>query len=143
MYIHTYLHTKCTTYVHIHIVYVHTYYTVHYCHSCNCVIMYNMYTCGNCYSIVLYVCLYVHTCAKIYTHTNSVCTYIHAYSVHTYMMSEFPQCLWILPMHVCMYFPTQGHHLAVYSLRWNPFHSSVFASCGADWSVKIWDNNMK
>jgi dynein intermediate chain 1 len=37
----------------------------------------------------------------------------------------------------------QSHHLAVYSLRWNPFHSSVFASCGADWAVKIWDNNMK
>ena len=35
----------------------------------------------------------------------------------------------------------QGHHMAVYSLRWNPFHPRVFLSCSADWTVKIWDHN--
>jgi dynein intermediate chain 1, axonemal len=35
----------------------------------------------------------------------------------------------------------QGHHMAVYSLKWNPFHPRVFISCSADWTVKIWDHN--
>jgi dynein intermediate chain 1 len=35
----------------------------------------------------------------------------------------------------------QGHHMAVYALRWNPFHPRVFLSCSADWTVKIWDHN--
>lgn len=36
----------------------------------------------------------------------------------------------------------QGHHMAVYSLKWNPFHPRVFISCSADWTVKIWDHNL-
>lgn len=35
----------------------------------------------------------------------------------------------------------QGHHMAVYGLRWNPFHPQVFLSCSADWTVKIWNHN--
>jgi dynein intermediate chain 1 len=35
----------------------------------------------------------------------------------------------------------QGHHMAIYALRWNPFHPRVFLSCSADWTVKIWDHN--
>lgn len=35
----------------------------------------------------------------------------------------------------------QGHHMAVYALKWNPFHPRVFLSCSADWTVKIWDHN--
>ena len=31
-----------------------------------------------------------------------------------------------------------GHHMAVYALKWNPFHPRVFISCSADWTVKIW-----
>jgi dynein intermediate chain 1, axonemal len=34
-----------------------------------------------------------------------------------------------------------GHHMAVYALKWNPFHPRVFLSCSADWTVKIWDHN--
>lgn len=34
-----------------------------------------------------------------------------------------------------------GHHMAVYALRWNPFHPRVFISCSVDWTVKIWDHN--
>ncbi|CAF3422901.1 unnamed protein product [Rotaria socialis] len=34
-----------------------------------------------------------------------------------------------------------AHHMAVYAVRWNKFHPKVFASCSADWSVKIWDIN--
>jgi dynein intermediate chain 1 len=30
--------------------------------------------------------------------------------------------------------------MAVYSVRWNPFHPGVFASCSADWTVKIWEH---
>eukprot|EP00341_Mesodinium_pulex_P012750 CAMPEP_0116903226 /NCGR_PEP_ID=MMETSP0467-20121206/10598_1 /TAXON_ID=283647 /ORGANISM="Mesodinium pulex, Strain SPMC105" /LENGTH=677 /DNA_ID=CAMNT_0004577441 /DNA_START=13 /DNA_END=2046 /DNA_ORIENTATION=+ len=35
----------------------------------------------------------------------------------------------------------QGHHMAVYAIKWNPFHPRVFISCSADWTVKIWDHN--
>lgn len=35
-----------------------------------------------------------------------------------------------------------GHHMAVYALKWNPFHPRVFISCSADWTVKIWDHNI-
>ena len=33
-----------------------------------------------------------------------------------------------------------GHYMAVYTVRWNPFHSKVFASCSADWTAKLWDH---
>jgi len=33
-----------------------------------------------------------------------------------------------------------GHYMAVYTVRWNPFHASVFASCSADWTAKLWDH---
>jgi dynein intermediate chain 1 len=36
----------------------------------------------------------------------------------------------------------KGHHMAVYSIKWNPFHERVFISCSADWTVKIWDHNL-
>lgn len=35
-----------------------------------------------------------------------------------------------------------GHHMAVYAARWNPFHPRIFLSCSADWTVKLWDHNM-
>jgi dynein intermediate chain 1 len=35
----------------------------------------------------------------------------------------------------------QGHHMAIYALKWNPFHPKIFISCSADWSVKIWDHS--
>ncbi|XP_064391990.1 LOW QUALITY PROTEIN: dynein axonemal intermediate chain 1-like [Halichondria panicea] len=39
----------------------------------------------------------------------------------------------------------KAHHMAVHShcISWNPFHQNVFASCGADWTVKIWDHTRK
>ncbi|CCI39960.1 unnamed protein product [Albugo candida] len=33
-----------------------------------------------------------------------------------------------------------GHHMAVYSVQWNPFHERIFISCSADWTVKLWDH---
>jgi dynein intermediate chain 1 len=36
----------------------------------------------------------------------------------------------------------EGHHMAVYSIKWSPFHERVFISCSADWTVKIWDHNL-
>lgn len=36
----------------------------------------------------------------------------------------------------------QGHHMAVYAVKWNPFHPRVFISCSADWTVKVWDHNV-
>ncbi|XP_047139606.1 dynein intermediate chain 2, ciliary isoform X1 [Hydra vulgaris] len=33
-----------------------------------------------------------------------------------------------------------AHQMAVYAVRWNYFHSKIFMSCSADWSVKIWDH---
>ena len=31
----------------------------------------------------------------------------------------------------------EGHHMAVYAVRWNPFHPRIFISCSADWTVKV------
>jgi len=36
----------------------------------------------------------------------------------------------------------EGHHMAVYAVKWNKFHPRVFLSCGADWTVKLWDHNV-
>eukprot|EP00038_Savillea_parva_P008024 m.174145 g.174145 ORF g.174145 m.174145 type:complete len:742 (-) comp13793_c0_seq1:370-2595(-) len=35
----------------------------------------------------------------------------------------------------------KAHAMAVYGLKWNPFHSGVFVSCSADWTVKVWDHD--
>mmetsp|Transcript_40851 Transcript_40851/g.65618 ORF Transcript_40851/g.65618 Transcript_40851/m.65618 type:complete len:688 (+) Transcript_40851:256-2319(+) len=35
-----------------------------------------------------------------------------------------------------------GHHMAVYGVKWNKFHPRVFLSCSADWTVKLWDHNL-
>lgn len=35
---------------------------------------------------------------------------------------------------------SESHHMAVYAVRWNPFHPSVFVSCSADWTVRLWDD---
>ena len=31
----------------------------------------------------------------------------------------------------------EGHHMAVYAVKWNPFHERIFLSCSADWTVKV------
>jgi len=36
-----------------------------------------------------------------------------------------------------------GHYMAVYTVRWNNFHQKIFASCSADWTVKLWDHTHK
>uniref|UniRef100_UPI00398EED48 dynein, axonemal, intermediate chain 1, paralog 2 isoform X2 n=1 Tax=Pristiophorus japonicus TaxID=55135 RepID=UPI00398EED48 len=36
-----------------------------------------------------------------------------------------------------------AHHMAVDALRWNTFHPEIFISCSSDWTVKIWDHNLK
>ncbi|XP_077088969.1 dynein axonemal intermediate chain 1-like [Siphateles boraxobius] len=33
--------------------------------------------------------------------------------------------------------------MSVQCVRWNPFYSNVFISCGLDWMVKIWDERIK
>ncbi|NXG47434.1 DNAI1 protein, partial [Psilopogon haemacephalus] len=37
----------------------------------------------------------------------------------------------------------EAHHMAVYSVSWNPYHLKVFISCSSDWTVKIWDHTIK
>jgi dynein intermediate chain 1 len=32
----------------------------------------------------------------------------------------------------------EGHTMGVYTVTWNPFHTKIFASCSADWTIKIW-----
>jgi dynein intermediate chain 1 len=32
----------------------------------------------------------------------------------------------------------EGHTMGVYTLTWNPYHKKIFASCSADWTIKIW-----
>ena len=36
----------------------------------------------------------------------------------------------------------EGHHMAIYAVKWNPYHPRVFISCSADWTVKMWDHNI-
>lgn len=31
----------------------------------------------------------------------------------------------------------------MYKVTWNRFHPNVFASCSADWTVKVWDHTSK
>jgi dynein intermediate chain 1 len=35
-----------------------------------------------------------------------------------------------------------GHHMAVYTVKWNGYHPKVFLSASADWTVKLWDHQM-
>lgn len=35
----------------------------------------------------------------------------------------------------------EGHHMAIYSVKWNTYHPNVFLSCSADWTVKLWEVN--
>mmetsp|Transcript_9774 Transcript_9774/g.20689 ORF Transcript_9774/g.20689 Transcript_9774/m.20689 type:complete len:674 (-) Transcript_9774:169-2190(-) len=37
----------------------------------------------------------------------------------------------------------EGHSMAVYAVRWNPFHPKIFISASADWTVKMWDHTNK
>jgi len=37
----------------------------------------------------------------------------------------------------------EGHHMAVYAVKWNAWHPDVFISCSADWTVKIWNHQCK
>lgn len=34
----------------------------------------------------------------------------------------------------------EGHSMAVYTVRWNPYHPKIFVSASADWTVKMWDH---
>merc|ERR550514_1391176 len=34
----------------------------------------------------------------------------------------------------------EGHSMAVYTVRWNPYHPKIFISASADWTVKLWDH---
>lgn len=36
-----------------------------------------------------------------------------------------------------------AHNMAVDAVRWNPFHPKVFITCSSDWTVKIWEHNIK
>ena len=32
-----------------------------------------------------------------------------------------------------------AHNMAVYKVRWNPYHPRIYITCSADWQVKIWE----
>jgi len=32
----------------------------------------------------------------------------------------------------------KDHYLAVYAVKWNPYHPKTFLSCSADWTIKMW-----
>merc|ERR1719359_15243 len=34
----------------------------------------------------------------------------------------------------------EGHSMAVYTVRWNPYHAKIFISASADWTIKMWDH---
>jgi len=37
----------------------------------------------------------------------------------------------------------KDHYLAVYAVKWNPYHPKTFLSCSADWTIKMWMTDMK
>jgi len=37
----------------------------------------------------------------------------------------------------------EGHTMAVYTVRWNPYHPRIFLSASADWTVKMWDHMVR
>lgn len=36
-----------------------------------------------------------------------------------------------------------AHNMAVYKVRWNPYHPNIYITCSADWTVKIWEMSSK
>jgi dynein intermediate chain 1, axonemal len=36
----------------------------------------------------------------------------------------------------------QGHHMSVYSVKWNYIHTRMFLSASADWTINLWDSNI-
>lgn len=36
-----------------------------------------------------------------------------------------------------------AHNMAVYKVRWNPYHPNIYVTCSADWTVKIWEMSSK
>lgn len=36
-----------------------------------------------------------------------------------------------------------AHMQSIYSINWNFFHDSIFATCSADWTVKIWEQGVQ
>ena len=34
----------------------------------------------------------------------------------------------------------QGHHMGIYSVKWNYIHTRMFLSASADWTVNLWDS---
>lgn len=36
-----------------------------------------------------------------------------------------------------------AHNMAVYKVRWNPYHPRIYITCSADWTVKIWEVGTK
>ena len=36
----------------------------------------------------------------------------------------------------------EGHSMGVYTVTWNPYHEKLFASCSADWTVKMWHSDL-
>ncbi len=33
--------------------------------------------------------------------------------------------------------------MAVYSVKWSPFHPKLFLSCSADWTIKLWEKDQE
>lgn len=38
---------------------------------------------------------------------------------------------------------TDAHNMAVYRVRWNPYHPNIYITCSADWTVKIWERGTR
>lgn len=34
-----------------------------------------------------------------------------------------------------------AHNTPIYNIAWNPYVSSIFLTCAAEWMIKIWDHN--
>ena len=37
----------------------------------------------------------------------------------------------------------EGHDTPINNITWNTYITSIFASCGSEWLVKIWDENSR
>jgi dynein intermediate chain 1 len=81
----------------------------------------------------------------VYGLAGGMCFDFNKYEDHLYLVGTEEGLI-----HLCskafsgQYLETyKDHYLAVYAVKWNPYHPKTFLSCSADWTIKMWIRDMK
>lgn len=84
------------------------------------------------------------TAASVFNLSSGSCIAFNPHAVHMFLVGTEEGTL-----HKCSKAYTSkflhsysAHSMTVYAVEWNLFHSRVFATCGADWQLKIWDHTL-